>query len=253
MAGGYCSLVLLHVAASTRYGYCVRLTEDFARRLRSWTGAAPAPKPGRGVLRPLVWALEVYGSSDGALEASPMPVSAGSFWANAAFCESLCLLHWGCAVPAARRHALHEAQLVPHNVLAPPQGPQCWRSSLPSTGVCMGVATFCVGVGGRAGWGGGGFPKNTLPLPPPPPPPCRFALMKPLEAVVPALWHFNWLSTGDTIGSTDIPAPDADFILCIARCLPALLVMFNDTQAREALPWGGREVPRRHARGGGGG
>jgi hypothetical protein len=50
-----------------------------------------------------------------------------------------------------------------------------------------------------------------------------FALIKPLEKPVIALWNFNWLGSPTSWG-------DADFILVIARCLPSFIVMFNDTQ-----------------------
>ena len=61
--------------------------------------------------------------------------------------------------------------------------------------------------------------------------------MKPLYAPVLGLWNRSWLSAGEgtiVIGGHDtgVPKPDADFILCIARCLPSFVVMFNDTQVR---------------------
>jgi hypothetical protein len=50
-----------------------------------------------------------------------------------------------------------------------------------------------------------------------------FALMKPLEDPIIALWHFDWLKNGNNWG-------DADFILVGARCAPSFIVMMNDTQ-----------------------
>jgi hypothetical protein len=56
-----------------------------------------------------------------------------------------------------------------------------------------------------------------------------FALMKPLEKPVVALWNYKWLRVGSHRG-------DADVILVLARCLPSLIVMFNDTQV--GCSWG---------------
>ncbi|PSC69540.1 Callose synthase 5 [Micractinium conductrix] len=51
-----------------------------------------------------------------------------------------------------------------------------------------------------------------------------FALMKPLDRPVRALWGNGWLSVSNNA------AADGDFLLVIARCLPSFIVMFNDAQ-----------------------
>ena len=58
-----------------------------------------------------------------------------------------------------------------------------------------------------------------------------FAVMKTLELPVLGLWDLGKYDDGDwlpsTLGDWSI---NANFILCIGRCVPALLVVMNDTQ-----------------------